>query len=131
MEGGPRHGPESVTGRQQPGRSDDMSETFKDRAPREDLEIPVEVGFEDAEHVLVGLSVNISETGMLFRSEEPRPKGSIVRFEFRPRFSGYGEVVWSKVDEDGKTILGIRFKKLSRGGSNVLVKLLDEAEPED
>jgi hypothetical protein len=35
------------------------------------------------------------------------------------------------VDEDGKTILGIRFKKLSRGGSNVLVKLLDQAETED
>ena len=102
---------------------------MKDRAPRKGMGVPVEIEFEDSEDVFVGLSVNISETGMLFKTDDPRPKGAMIRFEFRPRFSGVGEVVWSKEDEDGGTVLGIKFRSLSRGGQDILVRLLDESEP--
>ena len=79
------------------------------RAPRIDLEMLVELSFGDSEEVFVGNSVNISETGMLVLSDEVRPLGTLVSFEFGPRFKGQSEVIWSREAEDGRTLLGMRF----------------------
>ena len=98
---------------------------FIDRAPRVDLEMPVELRSEDS-GVVFGHSVNISETGMLVVSPVPGPRGTLVRFEFT-HFAGKGEVIWTGDAEEGMYHLGIRFVSLKRGARSVLKGLLEAA----
>ena len=97
---------------------------YVDRAPRIDLEMPVELGFGDSAGVVVGRSVNISETGMLVLTEEVRPRGALGWFEFGPRFRGLSEVIWTRGAEGGGTLLGMRFHPLDRSARKVLEGLL-------
>ena len=97
---------------------------FIDRAARIDLKMPVALTFGDNGAVSVGHSVHISETGVLVLSEEARPRGAAVRFEFGPRFKGQGEVIWTREAEEGGTFLGMRFHPLERRAREVLKGLL-------
>ena len=97
---------------------------YVDRAPRIDLEMPVELSFGDSVGVFVGRSVNISETGMLILSDEARERGTLVWFEFGPRFRGLSEIIWTQEAEGGGTLLGMRFHPLDRAARKVLEGLL-------
>ena len=94
------------------------------RAARIDLEMPVELGFGDSAGVVVGRSVNISETGMVVLSEEARERGTLVWFEFGPRFKGQSEIIWTREADEGGTLLGMRFYPLDRPAREVLKGLL-------
>ena len=56
-------------------------------APRRSVWLPVELSFEHSELRLFGISRNLSQTGMLILSEDPKPPGTPVRFEFE-EFAG-------------------------------------------
>ena len=94
------------------------------RALRIDLEMPVELRFDDSGDVFMGRSVNISETGMHVLSEKARPRGALVRFEFGAQFRGVGEVIWTREAEEGGTLLGMKFHPLKRRARRVLAGLL-------
>ena len=89
--------------------------------------MPVELRFDDSGAVFVERSVNISETGMLVLTEEARPRGTLVHFEFGPKFKGTSEVIWARKAEDGGTLLGMKFHSLERSARKVLVGLLEAA----
>ena len=99
------------------------------RAPRVDVELPVELRFFDSGEVFLAISVNVSETGMLILSEESRPRGTLAHFEFRPDLNGTGEVIWTKGAEDGGAYLGIRFRALKRGARDSLRQLVQQTSP--
>ena len=94
------------------------------RVSRIDLEMPVELSFDDSEKVFLGHSVNISITGMLVLSEEARPRGTLVRFEFGLRLKGLSEIIWTREAEQGGTFLGMKFHPLERSARNVLQGLM-------
>ena len=77
----------------------------------------------------VGRSVTISQTSMLVLSQEARPRGTLVRFEFAPGLKARGKVIWTQEDEEGGTFLGIRFHRLKRSTRNLLLGLLETGSP--
>ncbi len=87
----------------------------------------VELISRESEEAFLAVSVNISETGMLVLSEEPRPRGTPLHFEFH-QFGGTGEVIWNREDEDGGMLLGVRFLALKRRDRKTLNRIL-EAPP--
>lgn len=96
-----------------------------ERAPRPNIALPVELIFEDSRFTFFAISVNISETGVLLLSEEPRPSGSLIRFEFFPQLNGKGEIIWTREAEEGGTLLGMKFYPLRHSARNVLMGLLE------
>ena len=98
-----------------------------ERAARVGLEMPVELRFDDSARVFSGRTVNISETGILVLSDEARPRGTLVHFEFGPGVSGLAEIIWRRAAEAGGTFLGIRFQSLQRGARQILRGLLQMA----
>lgn len=66
-------------------------------------------------------SVNVSETGMLVRSDVHRLPGTTVRFDVQPRYGGMGEVVWTREMEDGASLMGLSLRR----SRQALVDLLD------
>ena len=64
-------------------------------APRFDIELPVEFCFQDSQKRFLGVSANISETGMLVVSEELTPRDTRLRFDFHS-FGGTAEVIWEQ-----------------------------------
>lgn len=92
------------------------------RSRRVDLEMSVELTFNNSARVVDARSVNISETGMLVRTEVDHPPGTGVRFDVVRRFGGRGEVVWSRETEEGAVLMGLA---LSRS-RYALVELLEE-----
>ena len=98
-----------------------------DSDPRINLEMPVELRFEDSARVFLGRTVNISKAGMLVLSEEARPRGTLVHCEFGPGLSGVSEIIWTREAEAGGTFLGMKFQSLGRGARQILVGLLQMA----
>ncbi len=97
------------------------------RAPRKDIALPVRLMFRDSEKALQAHSLNISQTGMLVLSEEARPSGTLVRFNFS-EFEGMGAVIWTRDYEPGVrflALLGIEFFPLEPYDRWVLDELLD------
>jgi hypothetical protein len=78
------------------------------RAPRREVESPVQMTFDGASPSIQGVSVNLSTTGMLVRSHLPKPRGTPLSFDF-PLFEGRGQVVWSAESVDGDALLGMKF----------------------
>ena len=95
-----------------------------DHAPGLDLEMSVELSAGEDGTVSVGHSVNISETGMLVFSQDPRPRGTVIHFVVGPRFKGSGEVIWTRNADAGGAFLGLRFRPLPRGARKTLLGLL-------
>ncbi len=96
-------------------------------APRFDIELPVELFHGESDKPFLGVSVNLSETGMLIVAEETRPRGTLLRFGFH-QFGGSAEVIWIREDEEGETLLGVKFLALKRGARKTLKRIL-EAPP--
>lgn len=85
------------------------------------LELPVELHFSGSTGVVGSRSVNVSETGMLVRSDVYQPPGTDVRFDIPPRYGGLGQVAWVRPAEDGSVLLGLALGR----SRQVLVELLD------
>lgn len=96
-------------------------------APRFDIALPVELT-EGRENALFrGVSVNISESGMLVRSEEERPRGTVLSFSFAP-FGGTAQVIWIRPlasEEEPGTLLGMKFVSMKRHDRKTLVRMLN------
>lgn len=99
-------------------------------APRFDIALPVELTEGREERRFRGVSVNISESGMLVRAEEERPKGTRLSFSFAP-FGGTAQVIWIRplteeaVEEASGTLLGMRFVSMKRHDRKTLVRILN------
>lgn len=93
------------------------------RSQRVPLERAVDLIFDDSGEVIAASSVNVSDTGMLVRSERPRAPGSPIRFQFEPWLTGMGDVIWTREEDDGTTLLGISLKRHRR---DVLFRLLED-----
>ena len=89
------------------------------RAPRKDVDFPVELTFDHPDERCFGASVNMSETGMLVLSDGPQTPGTTITFESAP-LSGMGEVVWTRGAGAKGVFLGLRFTSLWRGDADVL-----------
>ena len=94
-------------------------------ARRREVCLPVELTFDRSALRLSGESQNMSHTGMLILSEDPKPPGTPVRFRFDD-FHGRSEVVWRREAPDG-SLLGMRFTALGQRGRTTLTKILRES----
>ena len=96
-------------------------------APRHFVREPVELRPELHPRQIFAESRNLSETGMLVVSEDPRPPGSVLRFRFY-EFGGRAEVVWRRQSEDGP-LLGLRFVEMDPGDRARLRRVLHRTGP--
>jgi len=96
-------------------------------APRRYVKEPVELRLPHTPLQLFGESRNLSESGMLVVSEDPRPPGTVVRFRFYD-FEGWAEVVWGRQSEEGP-LLGLRFVDMDREDREALSEILRKAGP--
>jgi c-di-GMP-binding flagellar brake protein YcgR len=98
-------------------------------APRFDIELPVEMGEPSNGVAFRGVSLNISESGMLVRTEQELPRGTTLRFEFAP-FGGTAMVIWARqVPRDGRgsepsVLLGLKFLAMNRQDKKTLARIL-------
>ena len=100
-------------------------------APRFDIEFPVEMADPSDGVSFRGVSLNMSESGMLVRSEEERPRGTTLRFEFAP-FGGTAQVIWTRHvtsdlpvrDGEGGILLGMKFVSMKRQDKKTLHRIL-------
>jgi c-di-GMP-binding flagellar brake protein YcgR len=99
-------------------------------APRFDIALPVELTEGREEARFQGVSVNISESGMLVRAEQERPRGTTLSFSFAP-FGGTAQVIWIRQlveeQEEGAagTLLGMKFVSMKRHDRKTLVRMLN------
>jgi hypothetical protein len=96
-------------------------------APRFDIALPVELIEEQAGSRFQGVSINISESGMLVRAEEARPKGTRLSFSFAP-FGGIAQVIWIRSlaeGEESRTLLGMKFVSMKRHDRKTLFRMLN------
>jgi hypothetical protein len=93
-------------------------------AARRNVRLPVELTFGQSALRLFGESRNLSKTGMLVLSEDPKPPGTPVRFEFEG-VRGHAKVVWKREEMEG-SLLGIRFTGLGSRSRATLVRILRE-----
>lgn len=94
-------------------------------APRRIIEREVELRFPCSTLRLFGESRNVSETGMLIVSEDPKPPGTPILFLFRD-FQGKAEVVWRRESEEG-ALLGLKFTHLEPPARQALEKMMEYA----
>jgi len=88
--------------------------------------MPVRLMFRGSEKALQAHSLNMSLTGMLVLSEEARPPGTLVRFNFS-QFEGMAKVIWTRDYRPGirfLALLGIEFLPLEPHNRKVLEEML-------
>jgi hypothetical protein len=96
-------------------------------APRYAIELEVELRSRDTDFAFVGITENLSESGLLVRTWRTEPKGTLFDLTF-PTFRGAAEVVWTREsDEQEGAGLGMRFVSLSSTGNEELPRLLASA----
>ncbi len=96
-------------------------------APRRFVQEPVELRPERTPRQIFAESRNLSETGMLVVSEDPRPPGTVLRFRFY-QFGGWAEVVWRRQSAEGP-LLGLRFVEMDAQDRAQLRRVLNRAGP--
>ncbi len=94
-------------------------------AARRNVRLPLELRFERSELRLFAESRNMSQTGMLVVSEDPKPPGTPVRFQFDD-FRGTARVVWRREDVEG-SLLGMRFTGMEARDRHALIRILRES----
>jgi hypothetical protein len=102
-------------------------ESFRKPAPRMIVETEVEFASEQSPHLVVGECQNLSETGMLLLTDDPRPPGTRIHFRTE-RFQGHGLVVWRLEVREG-TLLGIEFTELSSADREAVRRVLRSSVP--
>ena len=112
-------------------RTFEPSDPMSEPAPRFDIELPVEMADPSDGVSFRGVSLNMSESGMLVRSEEERARGTTLRFEFAP-FGGTAQVIWTRHvtsdpaarDGEGGILLGMKFVSMKRQDKKTLHRIL-------
>ena len=102
---------------------------FIARAPRKETDFAIALAFEAPPERCVATSRNVSTTGMLILSPEPRGPGTRLSFDSLP-VSGTGEVVWTGAAPGEAVFLGLRFLTLDRVDDDLLPSSLDNEDPE-
>jgi hypothetical protein len=69
----------------------------------------------------------MSLTGMLVVSEDPKPPGTVIRFQF-DEFRGQAKVVWRREDRQG-SLLGMQFMGLQPPDRAALNRILSDSIP--
>lgn len=102
-------------------------------ATRAPLGTGVKLQFDDAVDVVNGTCENISIGGIQVIAEEPRPQGTLVRFELDIEdgliVRGLGEVVWMRARSSGgvnEPGMGIKFRFIEQRDRQVIFKLVSE-----
>lgn len=101
--------------------------------PRIPLQTKVNLEFERFNGFISEYSSNISEGGMFVRTNEPKPIGTVVSFEFRLRdnfklIQGLGEVTWIRAIErspEKPMGMGIRFHELDAKSRELIRTMVD------
>lgn len=96
-------------------------------APRIDIRLSVVLTFDGIPTNVAGISVNLSESGVLVQVGREVPRGTKVGLEFK-EFKAKGEVIWTKKRESG-AFLGIRFLSLKGRDRKAVRDLVALAEP--
>lgn len=92
-------------------------------SPRFEIELPVDMRFGRSDLQLSGRTVNMSATGLLIHSEDPKPPGTPAHLKL-DEFEAWGEVVWQRTAEAGGALLGVRFTHINQEDRRVLANLL-------
>nr|HRC85413.1 PilZ domain-containing protein [Thermoanaerobaculia bacterium] len=87
---------------------------------RTTFETPVKLQFGESQ-MLEAKTLNLAQGGMFVPMKQPKPVGTLVRFELelpdsRASVAGFGEVVWLRVRNEGPELppgVGIQFRYLS------------------
>jgi uncharacterized protein (TIGR02266 family) len=92
------------------------------------LDSKVKVVFREAEQRNQLLSANISEGGLFLTSDQLKPIGTKLHFEFRVQdggetISGYGIVRWVESDPGRRTGMGIQFVEINPEGKKIISEL--------
>jgi uncharacterized protein (TIGR02266 family) len=95
------------------------------------LETKITVVFSDVDARRQLWIDNIGEGGLFIRSDQPKPIGSTIRFEFLvrdqgPKVAGTGVVQWVNRDPDGPPGMGIKFVELNETGRTEILEVLRE-----
>lgn len=80
-------------------------------APRVNVKLPVTLTLNGSPLPTRGISVNLSETGVLVRAARRAERGTLVQLDF-PEFKAKGEVIWTRDAGEEGTLLGMRFASI-------------------
>ena len=81
-------------------------------APRQAIEVPVTLSSGDLRDGFPGTSLNISETGVLIRTDRWEPLGALLHLRF-PTFACEAKVVWnSEAKGEVGILLGMQFTSM-------------------
>ena len=99
-------------------------------ATRAPVDRPIRLQFDDSLEVDEGHCINISIGGLYVHTTEPRPAGTLVRFELEledeQSIRGLGEVAWQqRADAQGKGV-GIKFRFLEQRDRQMIFKLVSQ-----
>ena len=93
-------------------------------AARYDIELAVRLVPEGSGTELRGMSLNLSESGVLVLTDRLEPNDTRVQTAFQA-FTSTSEVVWTReADETGDVLLGMKSVSLSRKDRKSLLSLL-------
>lgn len=92
------------------------------------LDSKVKVVFRETEQRNQLLSQNISEGGLFLTSDQLKPIGTKLHFEFRVQdggetISGFGIVRWVESDPEKRKGMGIQFVEINAEGKKILAEL--------
>ena len=96
-------------------------------ARRIDVRLSVVLHFDGIATPAAGISVNLSESGVLVQVGREVPRGTRVALEFK-EFKAKGEVIWTKKRESG-ALLGVRFAALKGKDRKAVRDLVDLGDP--
>jgi len=102
--------------------------------PRTLLEFPVRVEFATSREALESITGDLSRGGMFVSDENPKPIGTMVRFEVASDggqpVRGLGEVAWIRVRWEGHDRpagMGIQFRSLGKEALELIDRMIVEA----
>ncbi len=92
------------------------------------LDSKVKVVFRETEHRNQILLDNISEGGLFLASDQLKPVGTKLHFEFRVQdggdtISGFGIVRWIESDPTRRKGMGIQFVEINPEGKKIIAEL--------
>ncbi len=98
------------------------------RAPHQ---TQVRVRFERDGQPAVGATANLSMEGMFIQSDEPKPVGTLIQFEFEiedQTVQGLGDVVWIRtraLGSDKPPGMGLQFRYIDPQSRDLIFKVVD------
>jgi len=98
------------------------------------LETQVNIEFEKFSGFISEFSSNISVGGMFVKTNEPKPVGTVLSFEFKladnfKLVQGFGEVIWVRntdADPNKPAGMGIRFHEIDNTSKELITTMIDQ-----